>query len=106
MGIFNFGGSETSSGVLESCYSLSEIPGKKIAKSFGLVFYTQKNLAGNIPKKTRDIFFGLQEAAKELGANAIINVRLTSGSYFAQGSGWEVSYVIACGDAVVLIDES
>lgn len=104
MGIFNFL-SEVSSGSLNNCYSLSEIPGKKITQSFGLVYFTRKNLAGNMPAKTQEIFSGLQETANELGANAVINIKLTSGSYQAQGSQSEVTYIIAYGDAVVLVDD-
>ncbi|WP_394293970.1 heavy metal-binding domain-containing protein [Aeromonas rivipollensis] len=39
-------------------------------------------------------------AAKEKGANAVVNVRLISSSYRVQGSQWEVTYVVAYGDAV------
>lgn len=104
MGIFSFGSSETASGSLADCYSLAEVPGKKIKKSFGLVYFTEKNLAGNMPKKTIDILMGLKEAAVKVGANAVVNINITSGSYQVQGSAWEVTYIIAYGDAVILED--
>jgi hypothetical protein len=95
---------ETSSGVQENCYSISDVPGKKATKSFGLVHFTQKNLAGDMPRRTADIFSELLSMAETLGANAVINVKLTSGSYFSKGSKWEVTYVIAHGDAVILVE--
>ncbi len=105
MGIFNFGGSETSSGLLENCHILPEVPGKKVMKSFGLVYFTQKNLAGNVPQEMHSIFSELLEAAKKSGANAVVNIKLTSGSYEAQCSNRTVTYIIAYGDAVILKDD-
>ncbi|CDZ80117.1 hypothetical protein BN1013_00622 [Candidatus Rubidus massiliensis] len=105
MGILNFFKNinvNHSSGYIENCFSTFEIPDKKIIKSFGMVYYTEKHLSGNMPQKTDDIFSGLLSAAKNIGANAVINTKITTGSYQAQGSKFIVTYVIAYGDAVIL----
>ncbi|MFM5467773.1 heavy metal-binding domain-containing protein [Aeromonas veronii] len=101
MGLFGLSGPEESSALIEGCYTLQEIPGRKITKSLGLIEYTKKGIAGDIPKISDEIFRSLFSAAKEKGANAVVNVRLVSGSYHAQGSQWEVTYVVAYGDAVI-----
>lgn len=102
MGMFDFGGPESTSDLIEHCYSGTEVPGKNVTKALGLVQYTQKGLAGDMPENSVRIFQSLHKYATELGANAVINVRLTSGSYQKQGSGQYVTYVIAFGDAVIL----
>lgn len=102
MGLFNIGGPKSSTDLIEGCYTLSEVPGKRIGKSLGLIEYTMKGLAGDMPEESSGIFRGLLESALEKGANAVVNVRITSGSYQQQGSQWQVTYVIAFGDAVIL----
>lgn len=101
MSLFCLGGPEESAAIIEGCYTLQEIPGRRITKSLGLIEYTKKGIAGDIPKISDEIFRSLFSAAKERGANAVVNVRLVSGSYHAQGSQWEVTYVVAYGDAVI-----
>lgn len=95
-----FGGAKATSGVFSDCYTRSEIPGRQIVESLGLVEYTQKGIAGDMPEAITDIFFGLLEAVQEKGGNAAVNVRLITGSYQRQGSGWTETYVVAYGDAV------
>lgn len=99
-----FGGSDSASAHLQNVYTLAEVPGKKAVKAFGLVQYVEKGLAGDMPKKAHAIPEQLWLAAKELGANAVLNMRLVTGSYQQQGSQWMVTYVIAYGDAVILAD--
>ncbi|ENC9558322.1 heavy metal-binding domain-containing protein [Aeromonas hydrophila] len=101
MSLFGLGGPEESAALIEGCYTLQEIPGKRIIKSLGLIEYTKKGIAGDAPKISNEIFHSLFLTAKEKGANAVVNVRLVSGSYHAQGSQWEVTYVVAYGDAVI-----
>lgn len=79
-----------------------DIPGRKISRNLGLIEYTQKGIAGDMPKVCEGIFRGLLDAAKDKGANAVVNVRVIAGSYQQQGSQWEVTYVVAYGDAVIL----
>ncbi len=102
MGLFNIGGAKATSDLVEGCYVGSEVPGRRVAKCLGLIEYTQKGLAGDMPEVSSSIFRALLDAAKGEGANAVVNVRLTSGSYHQQGTQWQVTYVVAFGDAVVL----
>jgi len=102
MGLFGLGGPDESAALIEGCFTLPEIPGKKITKSLGLIEYTKKGIAGDVPKISDEIFHSLFSAAKEKGANAVVNVKLVTGSYQAQGSQWEVTYIVAYGDAVLV----
>jgi len=102
MGLFGLGGPDDSASLIESCTTLDHVPGKEIVQSLGLIEYTKKGIAGDAPKLSSSIFESLLAAAKEKGANAVVNVKLMSGSYQAQGSQWQVTYIIAYGDAVVI----
>jgi len=94
---------ESGAAQIEGCYTLDKIPGRTIEKDIGLVQYTQKNIAGDVVKISDDIFQGLLKMAQEAGGNAVINVRLVTGSYKPMVSRFEqATYVIAYGDAVVL----
>src|SRR3989338_2318428 len=95
-----FGGAKSAAGVFPGCYTRGEIPGQRIVESLGLVEFTQKGIAGDMPEAITDIFFGLLAEVQEKGGNAAINVRLMSGTYQRQGSGWNETYVVAYGDAV------
>ncbi len=88
--------------LIDGCYTLNHVPGKNIVRSLGLIELTKKGIAGDVSKLSEDIFQNLYQAAKEKGANAVVNVRLASSSYQKQGSQWEVSYIIAYGDAVIV----
>lgn len=100
-GLFRSGVPSESSSLIEGCTTLTQIPGKEIIKSLGLIEYTKKDIAGDAPKLSSGIFESLLVAAQERGASAVVNVKLVSGSYQAHGSKWQVTYVIAYGDAVV-----
>lgn len=102
MGLFGFGEPNASVAHIEGCYTTETVPGRTISKSFGLVEVTQKGIAGDVPKQSESIFKGLLSVATALGANAVVNVRLVTGSYEQQASKWQVTYVIAYGDAVIL----
>ena len=102
MGFLGMGGPDSSAASISGCYCMAEVPGRSVVKALGLVEFTQKAIAGDAPKITPSIFRSLLEAAKEQGVNVVINVRLTTGSYQQQGSQWQVTYIIAYGDAVVL----
>ena len=97
-----FGGAKTAAGLFPGCYTRSEIPGQRIVESLGLVEFTQKGIAGDMPEAITDIFLGLLAEVQDKGGNAAVNVRLMSGTYQRQGSGWNETYVVAYGDAVVL----
>jgi hypothetical protein len=98
-----FGLKDSSGSIIADCYTLVSVPGKSIKKSFGLVQFVKKGVAGDIHSESEGIFNGLVDVAKTAGANAVINIRLTSGTYQQQGSGWNTTYVIACGEAVTLV---
>lgn len=102
MGLFGLGGPDSSSASISGCYCMAEVPGRTVVQALGLVEFTQKAIGGDAPKVTPSIFRSLLQAAQELGGNAVINVRLTTGAYEQQGSQWQVTYIIAYGDAVVL----
>ena len=104
MGFLGLGGPDSSAALILNCYSMAEVPGRTVVRAMGLIEFTQKAIAGDAPKTSESIFRSLLDAAKERGANAVINVRLAVGSYQQQGSQWQVTYVIAYGDAVVLSD--
>jgi uncharacterized protein YbjQ (UPF0145 family) len=89
--IFGLGGPDTSSGLIEGCYTLATVPGRTITKSLGTVQFTKKGLAGDMPDESMGIFQSLLEVAKRAGGNAVINVRLITGSYQRQGSQWQVT---------------
>ena len=100
--LFGLGGSEESLVLIDGCYTLGVIPGKKIARSLGIIAYTKKGVSGEVTKISENVFKNLLSAAKEKGANAVVNVRLVSGSYQAKGSAWIVTYIMAYGDAVIV----
>lgn len=97
-------GTKESEGFIEGCYTMSEIPGRKISRALGLVEYTIKGISSDAPNESREIFQNLLEVARRRGANAVVNVRLASGSYGrgTGGSMYEDTYIVAYGDAVVL----
>jgi len=97
---------KSSASCFEECHSISEVPGKIVLKSIGLVQYTLKGVAGDAPKEMEGVFEGLLDAARKAGGNSVIKVQLVAGSYQQQGSGWHMSYVVAYGEAVVLQDKA
>lgn len=102
MGIFGIGDPESTSSHVEDCFTCHNVSGRQVLKSLGLVQHTQKGIAGDAPQVTDQIFRALLLQAKSIGGNAVINVRLETGSYEKQGSQWQMTYVVAYGDAVVL----
>ncbi|EGQ7791990.1 YbjQ family protein [Vibrio parahaemolyticus] len=101
MGLFGLGGPEESTSLIKGCTTLPSIPGKEVVKSLGIIQYTKKGIAGDVPKISANIFESLLSAARKEGADSVVNVKVMSGAYDAQGSQWQVTYVIAYGDAVV-----
>ena len=84
--------------------SSPDIPGKTVKNVLGLV----RGISG---QATTEEKFNLAEAealknminnAMSIGANAIISVRLTIGSYDQQGSEWHSSQAVYIGTAVVI----
>lgn len=102
MGLFGIGTPKEISSHVIDCYTRSDVPGRTIEKSIGLVQYTKKGIGGDVTDEIDGIFQSLIQTAKEKGANAVVNTRITTGSYHQQGSKWEVTYIIAYGEAVIL----
>ena len=103
MGLFDkLGGARENTFMTQGCNTLPSLPGYDVVESLGIVEYVIKNVAGDITKRETSVFQKLLETAKKSGANAVVNARIMTGSYEAQGPKWQVTYVIAYGDAVVV----
>lgn len=84
------------------CFTGSQIPGKNIIRSLGLVSMVTKKVGGNIDKKFKTIVSDFVEKVEGMGGNAVINLRFEVGSYEQNGSQWMVTYVLTYGEAVVV----
>ena len=102
MGLFGFGTPKETASLIEDCYTRADVPCRTIEKSLGIVQYTKKGIAGDVPNEIHAIFQSLLQIAREKGANAVVNVRIATGSYQQQGSQWETTYIVAYGEAVIL----
>lgn len=79
------------------------IPGRNIAKVFGNVTGisdTQATSKDEFALAEKEAMFNLIGEAKKLGANAIVDMKLNTGTYQQTGSQWQVSQVIYTGTAV------
>lgn len=101
MALFGLG-SSASSGLIEACHTISDVPGFFVERALGVVHVTTKGVAGDSLEQVPNAFSALVAAAKHRGANAVINARLSASSYDQMGSGAHVSFLVAYGDAVVL----
>ena len=79
------------------------LPGEKVKRTFGLV----RGISDTEASSKRDFRLAEQEAlllmlkqAYDMGANAVVGVRLTTGTYEANGSRWQVSRPVYTGTAV------
>ena len=88
--------------LIADCYSSPAPPGRQVVKNLGLIEITSRQIADEAPYQAAKLLESLMTAAREAGANAVVNVRLVAGSYQESGSNWIYSYVTAYGDAVVL----
>jgi uncharacterized protein YbjQ (UPF0145 family) len=92
-------------------YAGSKVIGKRIIRGLGVISYTKTDvIGGNIIEQTEGIFEGLAAAAKKLDADAVVNVKIVSGTYTANIFKNSLSermavpnttYLIAYGDAVL-----
>lgn len=92
----------TANSFVEDCYISPTVAGREIVECKGTIVYIEKSIDGDITDKKAGFLRGLVSEAKKKGANAVVNVRLTIGSYQEMGSGRNKSYVVAYGDAVRL----
>jgi len=85
---------------INGIYTNNFVPGKDIEKSLGVVTYVKKGVKGDIVKEIESILRKFLRLAREKGADAVINSRITTGTYHEQGSKWNVTYIIIYGEAV------
>ena len=85
---------------IDKIYTNNFVPGKEIEKSLGIVTYVKKGIKGDIINEIEVILRKFLRLAGEKGADAVINTRITTGSYHEQGSKWNVTYIIIYGEAV------
>lgn len=81
----------------------SGIPGRNIAKVFGNVTGisdTQATSKDEFALAEKEAMFNLISEAKKLGANAIVDMKLNTGTYQQTGSQWQVSQVVYTGTSV------
>jgi hypothetical protein len=88
--------------LIPDCYSSPAPPGRQVTRNLGLIEITNRQIADEAPYQAAKLLEALLAAAREAGANAVVNVQLVAGSYQEGGSNWIYSYVTAYGDAVVL----
>ena len=100
MGIFS--SLKTTATHIADAYTRSDVPGKTIENSIGLIQYTKKiknpyELAMNVEKA----FESLVDLAKKKGANAVVNVRMEISSAGSEIDTMHI-FIVAYGEAVVL----
>jgi len=82
----------------------TSIPGKRIVKAIGLVrgiSDTKATTKEEFALIEKEALYNMLKEADNQGANAIIDIKLTTGTYEAQGSQWQSSQAIYTGTAVV-----
>ncbi|MEQ1533616.1 MAG: heavy metal-binding domain-containing protein [Sideroxydans sp.] len=82
----------------------SGIPGKEIQNVLGAVTgisNTQASSKEEFELAEKEAMLALIEKAQRLGANAIVDLKLSTGSYQQQGSQWQVSQAVYNGTAVI-----
>lgn len=84
--------------------SSPDIPGKTVKNVLGLVrgISGQATTEAEFNKAEAEALKNMINNAVSIGANAIISVRLTIGSYDQQGSEWHSSQAVYIGTAVVI----
>lgn len=102
MGLIPNKNARTKTALIADCYSSAAPPDKPVRSNLGLIEITNRQIADEAPYQAARLLESLLAAAREAGANAVVNVRLVAGSYQESGSNWIYSYVTAYGDAVVL----
>jgi uncharacterized protein YbjQ (UPF0145 family) len=83
----------------------SEIPGKNIKNVLGLVrgvSDTQASTKEEFSLSETEALYDMLKNAKNMGANAIIDAKVSTGTYQTQGSQWQVSQAIYTGTAIVV----
>ncbi len=85
--------------------STASVPGKNIASVIGAVSgisKTQATTKSEFELAEKEAMLAIIQNAQQLGANAIIDLKATTGSYQQQGSQWQVSQTLYSGTAVIV----
>lgn len=93
---------KTSHMVMPQFYIGNSIPQKSIKKSFGVFTQVTKGVGGDINDKLPSMKKTFLGKAKNMGANAVINFKIETGSYQQYGSQWHFSFVILYGEPVIV----
>ena len=84
-------------------YTGSEVPGKTIENTIGLIQFTKKiENPFEVAMSVEEVFQSLVNLAKDKGASAVINTRMEISSAGGSGGASGLTYIVAYGDAVVL----
>ncbi|MBE4575960.1 hypothetical protein BOO36_19480 [Vibrio navarrensis] len=81
----------------------SSIPGKEVEEVIGMVrgvSDTQASRKEEFELAEKEALYKMLMEAKSLGANAVIEIKLNTGTYEQQGSKWQVSQAVYNGTAV------
>ncbi len=97
-----FTGNKTKTHLIVGCTTLDHVPGNKITCSLGVIEHTEKDIGGDAAELIPHILQTLLQEAVKAGAHAVVNVKISTGTYQQQGSGWDHTYITAYGDAVML----
>jgi len=84
----------------ENCYTGGTVENKKIETYLGMIQYTRTDIDVDVKTKISDIFNSLVNNAKEDGADAVINVKMTTGTYQV-GTSKTTTYITVFGEGVV-----
>jgi uncharacterized protein YbjQ (UPF0145 family) len=83
----------------------AEIPHKEVKQVIGSVTGTSNTQVCNqqlFELAEKEARLDIIEKAQRLGANAIVNLKLTSGAYEPQASIWQISQAVYDGTAVIV----
>jgi uncharacterized protein YbjQ (UPF0145 family) len=81
----------------------STVPGSQITRIIGLVrgvSDTQASSKEEFALAEKEALFNMLSEARKVGASAVIEARLSTGTYQQQGSKWQVSQAVYSGTAV------
>ena len=81
-----------------------DVPGREIKKVIGLV----KGISGPATREQEfnlaetEAYYNMLKNAADMGANGIVNIRVSTGTYQMQGSQWQVAQLVYTGTAVLI----
>jgi uncharacterized protein YbjQ (UPF0145 family) len=90
-------------GIRKKVEVLTHLPSEKIKETLGLVrgiSDIEANSRLDFELAEQEALYLMLKQARELGANAVVDARLTTGTYETSGSQWQVSRPVYIGTAV------